>query len=74
MLKELKKRPRKLLLPLWLKNKSIVFNISIGLDDFLKDKIETDVIDSIPFMQKGKEIPKKIENIPKNEFSSYGKK
>ena len=45
-----------------------------AVDDFLKDKIETVVIDSIPFMQKGKEIPKKIENIPKNEFSSYGKK
>ena len=45
-----------------------------AVDDFLKDKIETVVIDSIPFIQKGNEAPEKIENIPKNEFSTYGKK
>ena len=46
---------------------------TIKQDDELKDKIEKVVIDSIPFLQKGKEIPNKIGNIPKNEFSSYGK-
>jgi hypothetical protein len=45
-----------------------------AVDDFLKDKIETVVIDSIPFIQKGNEALEKIENIPKNEFSTYGKK
>ena len=64
--------------PINKEGKSKIVNSEWGetkaVDDFLKDKIETVIIDSIPFIQKGKEIPKKIENIPKNEFSTYGKK
>jgi len=44
-----------------------------AVDDFLKDKIENLVVDSMPYIQKGRKKPIEIDNIPKNEFSSYRK-
>ena len=44
-----------------------------AVDDFLKDKIESLVVDSVPYIQKGRKKPIEIDNIPKNEFSSYRK-
>ena len=55
------------------KGSTSLWGETYAVKEYLSNKLEKIVIESIPFMQKGHNPPKIINKMPKNEFSTYHK-
>ena len=55
------------------KDSNSLWGESVAVDEYLSSKPERIVIDSIPFFQKGNNIPKIKNKQPKDKFSNYYK-
>ena len=55
------------------KSSTSLWGETYAVKEYLSNKLEKIVIESIPFMQKGHNPPKIINKMPKNEFSTYHK-
>ena len=55
------------------KSSTSLWGETYAVKEYLSNKLEKIVIESIPFMQKGHNPPKIINKMPKYEFSTYHK-
>ena len=53
------------------KGSTSLWGETYAVKEYLSNKLEKIVIDSLPFMQKGHKIPKITNRMPKNKYSTY---